>query len=437
MNNFEDNIRNLFDDYNETPSKKVWNNIQEYLFVEKIKNNVKEISLNPSKYVWYKIALKLQFINFFSFSLNRINFYTVSFVLLLSFFIHKQLSVNEAKILFPKAKRHEDKAISLLYNFRDKNINDNKQNNETKDTINLTSFKTFAVESHNEDFMFTEDCFATLYPKNIASIQNIKIKEYDINYNNINAIPLRSHLNFITGIGINFFRLLNKTNDDANLYVLNNIIPSLFFVGIEKQYYNFSLQTGLYFGKHLQILSFYNKINKTEINTVYHIIPYDVYTYNSYQVLNIDSLIANGDTVWITLIDSTYLYTTYDTTVTINYTEKQHYNYTSNRFNITNIKIPFISEYFIPFGIFSVGIKGGISISYFSLKNISYNKFQKNVMLSIITGFGISCLLNNKINLYSAINYENNLLCKSYNERYFEFNKNSFTFVMGLKYRIK
>jgi len=463
--NFEKYFKDRFENFEVKPDSKLWNQINNSLFEKQTKSLFDKYFVQPSSNVWKKISFILWWKNFTRFSVTHFNIYYVLFILFsLGGFIYYNYYKKEVYIL---NSEHQNNLENNFYNYGNfKNLKSNYFDN---------------FNSHNNNFIV-----ATHINTNTA---NKKIKENDIyNYTYVGQINTDEGLNKIKIKNIEKLDFSSLPNDSfikkdflsniqySNYFVSFNIAPALtnsnliikpneniseidnykllntnsyaisLFLG--KQYYNFSFETGLMLYSLNQNFS-YDKLS-IFVDTILNLTIYDnsYYHYSYTQVLNLDSLLLTGDTIWITHVDST-LVVNIDTIWSSEIKEVKSYNETRASFSYKTIEIPFLVGYNQSLGRFEVGIKAGLSLAYvlttkgywplkennklIEAKRETFNTFVINSLVALDVSYNVS----ERMAIHFMPTLRKNLVNISSNENILKFKSNSLILNIGLKYTLK
>ena len=107
-NNIEDIFKNAFQDAEETPSQKVWNNLNKKLFVKNFAQKFVNFSVKPSEKVWIAINRQLLWKQFLHFSFTKFNVYYASIIGIITifgiFYLNNNTSNNNSEIKYLNSK---------------------------------------------------------------------------------------------------------------------------------------------------------------------------------------------------------------------------------------------------------------------------------------------------------------------------------------------
>ena len=179
------NIENLFQDafegHLQSPSQKVWNEVDSKLRGARInafvKNKFAHFTAKPSSYVWTKINAALWIPRFLKFNISQLNIYyiiSIAGISIASIWGLSNYNQNN-KIALPLVENRRDLSEIGKPNH---SISDNTENNNTNNTIN-----SIAVNSTNNKVDFTEE----------TNLELEKNSDNKAQQNNQNTSPSQEH----------------------------------------------------------------------------------------------------------------------------------------------------------------------------------------------------------------------------------------------------
>jgi hypothetical protein len=397
--NIEDLFKSNLNNLNVEPTSKVWEGVNSNLWYSNIQNLFYNYTVQPTSNAWRKIALRLWFRDFIVFSPKTFNVYyltTILFIsstILLSYynntsFIKSQKSINVSD---DSNKLSESTLIHSLINGNYNNTNNEEKNKEdlivsalNNNIQNRKPIKILLNEGNNENIntsihepiLINEELLSEfLLRDNFSLIKMIShydtlkpefISETTFNNRSENEYYKKYwHLSAEAFIMPLFGNSQYKTHNNELKSFNNNYggsVSTLTLSGgilIQAKHLNFSFQTGLLYSQLTDKPDYKFLSSKYHTSMVTQIIPDYNYNYFEEEILNLDSLLLTGDSVWIKIIDST-LITTYDTITkpqTIQTNTIDHKR-TLNKF--TYIEIPLIAGYTFRQGQLNFTLRGGV-----------------------------------------------------------------------------
>ena len=246
-NNIEDIFKNAFQDAEETPSQKVWNNLNKKLFVKNFAQKFVNFSVKPSEKVWIAINRQLLWKQFLHFSFTKFNVYYASIIGIITifgiFYLNNNTSNNNSEIKYLNSKNIINNVINKPINYiaytNNKNIIDNTRidNNRQNTTNNFTKNinrkkinKNYSNLENNATKLKTNKIIANKSIKNNSDIGNSATLHNNKSVDNINKITDNrqnifenknlSNTNKITALNLDDTK--NNTNISSSETLKNN-----------------------------------------------------------------------------------------------------------------------------------------------------------------------------------------------------------------------
>jgi len=467
---FEKYWKEQFDDFETRPDSEVWNKMSQELFVRQTKSLFRNFFVNPSSRVWRKIWVALWWKSFIRFSPYTFNIYYLtlavfSTVIFGSLIDRNNNVINELNPSNNSVSYNDPRAISSYLDkpgiHKEENtnniapkqavtFNNLTQNNNLKNPQPLADINNFNEKKPVEADTLTY--LSSLYP----TINNSGINEkFDtLNVNN-KLFDTHRSLSFYFGpstfnpnliySGIEENSLnTNYSPLDANLF--DNYSLSFFY---EWHKFNVEWQIGLsYISQQHQY-----RYNDAKIfnDTLFQqqIIDNSFYNYSYTQVLNLDTLLLTGDTVWMNYVDST-LVADYDTLNTTTIQSKRTDKPSNQKFSIKAFDLPVMAGYSYSFGSFDITLKAGASLTYiYAVKGyIPSTKYDygteafnsekiNNFYFNVLAGAEANYFITDKLSVSIMPLYKKNLGSLIKNSLPAKLNYNSINFLFGIKYQIR
>jgi hypothetical protein len=212
---------------------------------------------------------------------------------------------------------------------------------------------------------------------------------------------------------------------------------------------SFDFETGLMFQSVKQTYSYNNPIisNDTIVNV--HINDLSYYQYSTIQIINLDTLLLTGDTVWISYTDST-LIAVFDTTYQTEIKEKRTDRRALHYFSYKTFEIPLMLSYSQRLDRFNVAFKAGVSVAYTvatqgTLPSFSdtygntpvQNSYFKTIYLNSLAAIEAQYWINERWSVSVMPMYKRTLTSITASDLPVSLKAQSWAVFMGLKYRIR
>ncbi|MBI5540466.1 MAG: hypothetical protein HY951_10440 [Bacteroidia bacterium] len=494
--NIEDLFKNNFDNLNVEPTQKVWEGVNSNLWYSNIQNAFYNYTVQPTSKAWRKIAFRLWFKDFIVFSPLSFNVYYLSAILVVcSTLIFTSYNYSDKDFLFtnsPIEKNTKTNTInnsntltevSIIHNSVNAKVsNPNTTNNEEviivkelnkknqtavkKEKFNNTNNLINNKVSVHEPIIDNDELFTELHVRDYSGLLKMLHRNPKLIPESFSDSSLKSRLEFdfnnkkwhwsvegfvtpmfgsstykINDSEINSFSK-NYGGSKANLTLSGGLL-------VQAKHLNFSFQTGFSYTR-LTDKPDYKYLNtKYFTSIVTEIIPDYDYNYFEIEVLNLDSLLLNGDSVWITIQDST-LITTFDTITKPQVIQKNTIDHKKTINTFSYFEIPLIAGYTISQGKLNFTLRGGIitgiltSVSgnlpspYSEVGTINVkNKTTRKIMFSGIVGIEAAYDASKNISIIAAPVYRFNLLSLYKKDNIINQRFNNLGIKLGIRYNFK
>jgi len=477
-NIFKENLKNL----NIEPQKDIWSGVKSNLWFSDIKNVFYNYTVNPANKLWKVIAFKLWLKEFFMFSPKTLNIYYVSaFILGVSLFYlnfdnitnfknniiensSNNISQNNTTNVYLESynNRHV-----ILNNDKD-SISENKtlienlnNNNNIKHNINSSNNNVQFIEPflvNDEEVLTNENIrdfsklnYMTLLYKNLNFEQNYN----NLNYRDVNDYNIKKWHWYVeafmtmTNNNSIYYNKSKELNATAYHYA-NNDRPNNFCGGFlfETKHLNFSFETGLNCSK-LTSRPSYNDVSYSRDTTFTTEITHSgYYNYFEIQILNLDSLLENDDSIYITIHDSIFIPTT-DTIVKPVINIKNNISKTKTYNSYSYIELPLIMGYTFSQGKLSLTLRAGViaglltktsgylpnPYSEFGKVEVDNNTVRK-LLFSGIIGLEMAYNVSDKISITLSPLYKFSLTSVNKNDFIVDEKFKNTTLKLGIKYKL-
>lgn len=505
-NNFENFFKESLNNLNIEPSSDVWKGVKSNLWYSNIQNLFFNYTIKPANNVWRLIAFKLWFKEFIVFSPKTFNIYYLSSAILaislmfysLDNFTYNNLisktfnqnnfsiskdnnmlvnnATNDNPVIYTN-KRIENKEISenisgdnslLVSNLNKNNLN--ALHNNANNTYNLNnSEKTFTklnkidlepVLDNNEiscsNLLIRDNSLLSFMSIQYALLDNSYFIDSIFKNRNVGEyIPklwnwsIESYLMPLSNSST--YKVKNSEYSEFNNNISGKTTNSNTLSGgilIEAKHLNLSFQTGISYSKladkpNYQYLSF-----RKDSILVTQIEHGGYYNYFDVQILNLDSLLLNKDSVFITIHDSEFVATSdtiskYESNIVKTIDHKRTYN------SYSYIEIPLIAGYTFSQGKLNLTLKAGI-ITGILFKTTGYlpspysefgtievdNNSSRKVILSGMAGIEAAYDVSSHVSIIAAPIYRFNLSSVFKNDYIIDERIKSVGIKLGFKYKL-
>lgn len=466
---FEKYWKEQFDHFETQPDSKVWDQMSQELFVKQIKSLFHNFFVNPSHKVWRKIWTVLWWKSFIKFSPYTFNIYYLTLAIFSTAILGTFINNNDKD----KYRAHSSNPIS--YNnprsvssyldkpgvYKEKTVNNHFQNqaikfnnftNKTNDSNNTLSVPVILIDEKKNIEPDTLKYLTSLYPTISNSIIN---ERFDTLNANKKFFDIYHSLSFYFGPSTFnpslVYSDIQENSLKANYTPLNsklvdNYSFSFFY---EWHKFNFEWQVGLSYvsQQHHYRYNDAKIFNDTLFNQ--QIIDNSFYNYSYIQVLNLDTLLLTGDTLWMNYVDSA-LVVDYDTLNSTTIQSKRKDNSATQKFSIKAFDFPVMAGYSYSFGSFDLTLKAGASLTYvYTVKGyipstkyddgteiLNSNKIN-NFYFNILAGAEANYSITDKLSVSLMPVYKKNMGSLIKNSLPAKLNYHSVNFHLGIKYQLR
>lgn len=469
-NSFEEYWKEQFDNFESQPDTKVWNNISHELFVRRTKYLFRNFLVNPSGRVWRKITVALWWKSFLRFSPYTFNVYYLTIAVIstaiLGLFINRSNNLiykqnNSNNTGFYNTPRDISSYLNKSNVYSKNNANEishkqtttfNKvtQNNNLNNSKHLENLNNFIKKKPKEtdSVMYLTSLYSTLNNPNIN-------EKFEMLFLNNKLLGTHHSLSFCVGLSTFNPNLIYTQIEGTSLKANYSPFKSELFDNYNISFFyewhklNFEWQIGLSYTSQLHKYT-YNDA-KISYDTLYQqqIIDNSFYDYNYVQVLNLDTLLLTGDTLWMTYVDST-LVTDFDTINVTTVQSRKTDNHSNQKFTIKAFDLPLIAGYSYSFGNFDITLKAGASLTYiYAVKGfIPSTKYDygaeplnskkiNNFYFNVLAGAEVNYFITDKLSVSIMPLYKKSLGSLIKNSLPAKLNYHSVNFNVGIKYHIK
>lgn len=454
---FEKYWQQQFESFEVQPNNNLWHKLDNALFEKQSQSIFKQYVVSPSSRVWRNIVMALWWKKFVRFSPTYFNiYYFFSSILFAGGIIlfyqsnhhsfskkfsnsYSENTINTPRDIISRMTKQEHYEIKQSFI--------NQQNRiVANDAIPANNFGNYEKDNKNtEQLAFLQLRRNILYSNDITeNFSDREVKEYkkktNVNLGFSLAAAWPQHQ-------LKLSQSIEKQHDPYfELLSTKAFSAALWYQGM---FNLFDFETGLIFQSIKQTYSYNNPIisNDTIVNMQINDLSY--YQYSTIQIINLDTLLLTGDTVWINYIDST-LITVYDTTFQTTIQEKRTDHRSTHYFSYKTVEIPFMIGYTYQLERFNVLFKTGVSLVYIiatngtipsftesygnvPLQNNYFKAFYLNSLIAIETQYW----LNERWSLSIMPMYKRTLTSITHSNIPISLKANSWGIFLNLKYRIR
>jgi len=466
---FEKYWQKQFEHFETQPSEGLWDKMSHELLVRHAKMLFNHYLVKPEAYVWRKIAFILWIKNFFRFSFSTFNVYYLLTALLMVFSIYNIIHIQENKSSSNSTSNVNERLTftpndvrSIQPWLKQQELSILKKDSDQFNTkpVKLNKKPDFIANSHSNEFtsLYQNDIesWAPLKTQTINNVGTIALEENQISpYMQDFKLHYHAAWSFYVApispiVELNFKTLSDEKQKSNYQPLASQVFSNLAFsVYYEWQRFNFKFQTGVVYSSFKQNYRFNDAVFYND--TLHHqqIIDNSYYNYSYIQVLNLDSLLLTGDTVWFTYIDST-LVPMFDTLNTTEIQNIRKNKSSQQQYKLSVLEIPFIAGYSYSLGKLDLTLKAGTSLNYTLLtkgympsENNDYGvqplkrEHMQNFYINIIAGAEANYFITDKLSLSFMPLYRRNLTRLFKNDMSIRLQLQSWTFNIGLKYQFK
>ncbi len=456
---FEKYWKNKFDNFEVEPNNNLWERLNDSLFEKQTQSIFRKYFVNPSKNVWRKIHFILWWKEFTRFSTTNFNIY----YLLFSFFTATGI------IFYSYRFENKQNSIKITSQPELQNINN------TRSLASVLYNKYYNLDEHikavDEQSIFKQN--TKKEDNNILIVQTPVYFDYiqellpqsPSNYFSTNYLPLFIKRNvtynliknshaftfYFSYVSSNNKLVIKKSETLKEIPYLKLLDSKSYSISAWYQYqqYNFSLTSGIVFQHVSQKYAYNNPIIFNDTIITQEIFDNSYYNYSYTQVLNLDTLLLTGDTVWFIHVDSTLVVnidTLWNTEIKeiVKNRESRHY------FSYKTIEIPVLFGYTQNYNRLAVTFKAGFSLSHTIITtgtfpsttkdygNMPFKRQQFNLLyLNSIFAIEAQYLLSEQWSLAIMPMYKQNITNLLENNSPFKLHTTSWFINIGLKYHLK
>lgn len=454
---FEKYWQQQFESFEVQPNDNLWHKLDNALFEKQSQSLFKQYVVTPSNRVWRNIAVALWWKKFVRFSPTYFNiYYFFSSILIAGSIIlfyqtnHKSFSKivsNNSSANTINTPRDVISRMTQPELYEEKQPRANQYNlivaNKTKPT---------GCISYSETDNQTNDNLAFLSSREYSLFSN----DIEENFLGREVKHYKKKNELIFGFSLaavwpqHQFILMQQSERQRDPY-FDLLSTQAFSASLWYQYSFNSLgfETGLMFQSVKQTYSYNNPIISNDTIVNMHINDLSYYQYSTIQIINLDTLLLTGDTVWITYTDST-LVAVFDTIYQTEIKEKRTDRRASHYFSYKTFEVPLLLSYSQCLDRFNVTFKAGVSVAYtvatqgtlpsftdtygnVPIQNNYFKTFYLNSLASIEAQYWI----NEHWSLSVMPMYKRTLTSITTTEVPMSLKAQSWAVFMGLKYRIR
>lgn len=459
MENYK-NIEDLFNDQLKNlevkPTEKVWKGVRSNLWYSDIQNVFRNYTIQPANAVWRNIAFLLWFKTFLTFSPRVFNVYYLLSICVAGFSVFYSLNqtpktgykISDAvlpHINFEVSNKATSQS-SILINYQNASDNSNKKieeealiantliakpNNADQSKVNNSNFHEPILiddENENENVIIDKSNFLLLNRRPFKLNSEFSNENFITrNVTDFNAkkwhwsievfvMPMTSNATY--KVNSDEYSGFNKN------YSTNQIPANTFSEGMLAQvsHMNFSFQAGLSFCEFKDKPGYQVSDFSFDTTLVTQIIPGGYFNYYTVHILDLDWYLLYGDSLWIDVIDSTFI-STNDTVL-----QQQVIAHTSTaqkqaRNSYSYVELPLMAGYTFSQGKINMTVRGGLIVgmltsaggeipspySEFGTTEIVQNVICRKFMLSGIAGLEIAYDATKHLSIVAAPVYRFNL----------------------------
>ena len=497
LKNLEDIFKDNLHDFHVSPTDKVWKGIKSNLWYSDIQNVFRNFSFQPTNSVWRAIAFRLWLKQFLTYSPATFNVYYLFSVVLIgfsSFYFYNQSYDFNQKTIFDETLKQGD-VVSEINTYSSRRYNDFKADNSmssendnqendvktTQDIINNKPQNVVKKIDFNNEISDQNSNEALVIHKEPQLIENEnnddeEIRDYS-SFPFINSLGLALKPDFAAQ---DFFyreipvfknRLLQWSlegfilpmTEKASYKVDANEYPGFgvnykaenpsnsFSYGIlaEAKKKRISVQTGLIYSNFIDRPNYQTSNYQIDTSMVTQIIPGGYYNYYTVLILDLDTYLATGNSVYINVLDSTFIPEN-DTLIVQQISARKFSEYKRTSNSYTYIELPLIAGYTLPFGKINLTLRSGViaGLLTFSdgnipspyseqgtaeiIQNTQCNKFVLSGMAGIEIGYNVS----SRISIVTSPVYRFNLNSVLKSDYIVDQRFKSFGVKFGVKYHL-
>lgn len=368
---FEKYWQQQFESFEVQPNNNLWQKLDNALFEKQSQSLFKQYVVNPSNRVWRNIAVVLWWKKFTRFSPTYFNIYYFFSSILIAGSIILFYQTNQTSYSKNVSNNSSANTINtprdIISRLTQPEVYEEKQPlatqqnqvvaNKTKPTGSRSYFETDNQTKDNLAFLSSRE--HSLFSNDIAeNFSDREVKKYKEKHNVTFGFSLAS------AWPQHQFKLLQSNEKQRDPY-FDLLSAQAFSAALWYQYSfnSFDFETGLMFQSVKQTYSYNNPIISNDTIVNMHINDLSYYQYSTIQIINLDTLLLTGDTVWINYTDST-LIAVFDTTYQTEIKEKRTDRRAVHHFSYKTFEIPLMLSYSQRLDRFNVAFKAGVSVAY-------------------------------------------------------------------------
>ncbi len=399
--NFEKYWKDKFDSFEVEPSSSLWDKLDNSLFEKQSRSLFKDYLIQPRRNVWRKIYVALWWKQFVKFSPLTFNVY----YLLFSIFTATSLALlitpttpseNQGSHIAPSvnAVTNDNRSFHALQKpSLPAQVAYVEPTAKPIAKVTAATKKEIANDKENE-----QEAIAALSALSSGFLvnQQAEVKSPLYVQNSYAFLPAYRHsisLYVAPVIQQHSFRFdFNETFNNISHFKLLSSESYAVSVWYQQQKHKLSWQCGLLFQSSKQYFEYHQARFTTDTILNYTINDNSYYQYSYIQILNLDSLLLTGDTVWITYVSDSTLVADIDTLISYEYKHRRENHTATHYFSYKTVEIPFMMGYHESFGRFDIGFKAGLSLGYILVLS--------GAMPSIVQDYGTTSLTRKQCNLF-------------------------------------
>ncbi|MCX7861892.1 MAG: hypothetical protein N2449_02730 [Bacteroidales bacterium] len=364
---FEKYWQQQFESFKVTPSDNLWDKLNNSLFEKQSQSLFKQFMVEPSKQVWRIIALKLWWKRFIHFSPTHFNIYysLVALLTSLTFIFWHQTTVRKHSFKHNIEAKQSLNTTRSLYAQLNNLITENEH--KLNDTKRNYQPEKKPIPYENQFFSANESDLSKINKPSISLINSTEINEnfktrYLTYYNKRNQWSIG--ISFAPALYKHSLIIQKQSEDKIDKYLkLQNTLSYSVGVWLNRTIDHWNYETGLLISSIRQNFTFNDAHFIYDTIHNINILDNSYYQYSNIQIINLDTLLLTGDTVWINYIDST-LVPVFDTVYQTEIKGKRIDNKAMHYFSYRTIELPLMIGYTHRLDRFSLTWKAGISLAY-------------------------------------------------------------------------
>ena len=411
MSDLEDIFKDNLKDFNLDPTEKVWKGIKSNLWYSDIQNVFRNFSIQPANSVWRTIAFRLWFKKFITYSPATFNVYyvlSIAFIGISSYYFYNQAivpeyspenthviqnsyssqnnnlnsgrNINTANAQgnqnFVSEESGTDDFVVAINNAKDiKNINADNVKVKKDNLVQEEKNKISDVSRHKEPILISEEFEDKQEFRDISILKNLLSRSFRLESDLFEMELLKREIpefkNRILQWSLEGF-ILPMT--ERSKYTVNEAEfpgfgvnykeenPSNSFSGgllVDAKYKKLSLQTGIMYSQFIDRPSYQTTNYIIDTNLVTQVVPGGYYNYFTIPILDLDTYLSTGDSVFIMVLDSNFI-SMNDTILVQQISAQKYTKYQRTANSYSYFEIPIVAGYSFEFGKVNLTLKGGV-----------------------------------------------------------------------------